>query len=361
MAYIKRKIKDDAVGQLQTWITASAVTMTLKAGNGANFPTLWGGEKFIWTLVKFDGLGNVLQKEKILIENISGDVLSTITRAYWGGTAYTFDGDDYLYGYVVAPIIQDIQDEVTRLWTDKLDTAWGLRTALTAWRALYSGASWAETTQAFWSAGTIWQSNGPTNAPSWVSPTVNIWALSNAWAVVAGNKLVIEQSGLNYKLEAIATATGAWLVEMLTDAEWNAWTDNTRYPNAVQARCLFKTWSTTRLTSDSTGSQATAHWLSKPPRIVRFQYAETVSIWINSQLCSGIYNADDNSNRTLWFIDVGATADRGINGSNVIYIQDSAGNGRTATCTVDATNINISWTKTGSGKNISVLREATAQ
>lgn len=72
--------------------------------------------------MKFDINGNVSQKERVEVTNRSGDVV-TITRGYDGDTALDFDANDYFYLYVTAVVIQDIQNELDRLETDKLNTA----------------------------------------------------------------------------------------------------------------------------------------------------------------------------------------------------------------------------------------------
>jgi protein tyrosine phosphatase len=59
-------------------------------------------------------------------------------------------------------------------------------------------------------------------------------------------------------------------------------------------------------------------------------------------------------------VDIGATAEIRLSTSNILVHQDSAGAGRTATATFNATNIILSRTKTGSGQNIDLIRKAHA-
>ena len=58
-----------------------------------------------------------------------------------------------------------------------------------------------------------------------------------------------------------ATTTTSGFVELATDAEVATGTDQTRYTNPLQLRTNSKstTGTTTRATSDSTGSQTIAH------------------------------------------------------------------------------------------------------
>ena len=61
--------------------------------------------------------------------------------------------------------------------------------------------------------------------------------------------------------ELPATATKKGIVELATDAEVATGTDETRYTNPKQLRANSKTTTgtTSRATSDSTGSQTIAH------------------------------------------------------------------------------------------------------
>lgn len=62
---------------------------------------------------------NVVKREIILITDRTGDTL-TVTRGYLGTTATDFLADDYIFVNVMAKHIQELQEEVERLETQKL-------------------------------------------------------------------------------------------------------------------------------------------------------------------------------------------------------------------------------------------------
>jgi len=70
------------------------------------------------TITKFNLDWTVNKFEKVLLTNKSGNNL-TVTRGCNGTTATTFDNDDYIFLNITAIVIQDLQDEVTRLETAK--------------------------------------------------------------------------------------------------------------------------------------------------------------------------------------------------------------------------------------------------
>lgn len=119
MTFAKFKVEDNAQGQLLVGISSVVGTLTLKAWEGLKFPAFWVWETAIGTLENYSW-GVVVKMEKVLITGKSGDAF-TITRWYDGSTAQSFSSDDYFSLYPVAKVIEDIQDEVTRLETDKLD------------------------------------------------------------------------------------------------------------------------------------------------------------------------------------------------------------------------------------------------
>lgn len=172
MTYVKYKSKDYAQWQLLAGISAVAVSLQLKPWEGAEFPSLSGWEYFIGTLEKRTG-DVVTAKERVLVSARATDTV-TFTRSFWGDTAIAFDADDYFCLHVNSDIIIDIQDEVTRLETDKLNGAGWLRTALTNRRTYYSNGSWAETALALWSNWTYLKSNGASSAPTWEAPPLDI-------------------------------------------------------------------------------------------------------------------------------------------------------------------------------------------
>lgn len=75
--------------------------------NDQNIPAT----NFIGTLVQFDVDGNVSKFEKVLVAIFSGGNV-TMTRAFNGSTAQTFNANDYIFVNVVSEIIADIQAEI---------------------------------------------------------------------------------------------------------------------------------------------------------------------------------------------------------------------------------------------------------
>lgn len=100
---------------------------------------------------------------------------------------------------------------------------------------------------------------------------------------------------------------------------------------------------TTRDLSAATGSQTIAHGLSATPKKVKItcKFGTTNGTTDESV---GIY---DGTNTSSIYVYNNDTLTAGNSTSNMAYIQTSAGNIQAATCTVDGTNITLSWTKTG--------------
>lgn len=240
--YAKYAVKDNAFGRLLAWIWASTTTINMEAWDGLRFPT----GNYPATLVKYttswDTTTPIIASEKILVVSRSTDTL-TVTRWFDGDTPTSFDSWDYIYLNVVSAIIEDIQDEVSRLETDKLDISSfnsTLRNNLGNWKVIYTNWTGDETELAL---GTSWQflkSNGATSAPTWEAPTVDINWLTNETTPLTTNHKLVSYNGItNVKRDAKASASNEWLVEALTDTEFHTGTDTTRYPNAVQV----KNWS----------------------------------------------------------------------------------------------------------------------
>jgi hypothetical protein len=101
----------------------------------------------------------------------------------------------------------------------------------------------------------------------------------------------------------------------------------------------FKNGLATRDMTTSSGGQTIAHGLGTTPKSVRI-FATVFSVFSN-----GFYNGSTVANSSV-----------GNNGSyygagdttNIISLGESNGNLQVATITVDGTNINLTWTKTGS-------------
>mgnify|MGYP003433696634 FL=1 len=217
MAYVKYKTKDYAEGQLLAGIWTGAVSCVLNAWQGARFPSLTASQYFIWTLEKRTGT-TVTSKERVLVSARSTDTL-TFTRSFGGDTAIAFSANDYFCLHCNSDIIIDIQDEVTRLESAKLNSAGWLRTALTAWRTYYSNGSWAETALAFGTSGQVFTSQWASSAPIWTNPPLDINAQTAVVPVSLDTFPFYDISGVaNAKsvLVALASILGIY-------GDWSDW------------------------------------------------------------------------------------------------------------------------------------------
>lgn len=110
---------------------------------------------------------------------------------------------------------------------------------------------------------------------------------------------------------------------------------------------------TSRRIDDASGSMTIAHGLGVTPKLVRITITNDVSG--TPALSIGSYNG--TTQRVVWTSPTGAGAD----GSKIAYVNGV--NLQTATISVDATNITLTWTKTGgtaSANPINILWEAEA-
>lgn len=198
MAYVKYKTKDYAEGQLLAGIWSGAVSCVLNAWQGARFPSLTAGQYFIWTLEQRTGT-TVTAKERVLVSARSTDTL-TFTRSFGGDTAIAFSANDYFCLHANSDIIIDLQDEVTRLESAKLNSAGWLRTALSNRLTYYTNWSGAETWLAIGANGTYLKSNGASSAPSRASPPLDITSQTVISPVSADSMPFYDTSGaVNWK------------------------------------------------------------------------------------------------------------------------------------------------------------------
>lgn len=265
MPYAKYNLKDNAYWNILAGIGAGTTTINLESWDGARFPT----SNFIATLVKYTTTGDdttpILASEKILVVSRSTDT-TTVTRWFDGDTPTSFDAGDNIYLNVVSSIIEDIQDEVTRLESDKLDISdfnSTLRNNLGNWKVIYTNGTWDETELTLWSSGQFLKSNGATSAPTWEAPTVDInWLTEDNDALDTDDMLVYYDWAGNKKRKAKATTTQEWLAEMATDAEATTGTDEERYINSKQLKnrawFTYGAWWATIQTSSATVAWWTA-------------------------------------------------------------------------------------------------------
>lgn len=97
------KIANNARGQLSAGIDSDDTEISLKSGEGANFPALSAGDYFYCTLQKANG-----DNEIVKATARTGDVV-TIVRAQDGTTAKSFITDDIVSLRPVRAVITDLQ------------------------------------------------------------------------------------------------------------------------------------------------------------------------------------------------------------------------------------------------------------
>lgn len=104
---------------------------------------------------------------------------------------------------------------------------------------------------------------------------------------------------------------------------------------------------TTRANNAASGTQTIAHGLSATPVSVDIQAITINTAPISSQSVGGWKSGTQNC---IGYVSNISTATvYTINDTTTIYLESSAGNHQKATVTVDATNITLTWVKTGTG------------
>ena len=217
MAYLKLWVADNATWNISWGISASTTTIVLWGGEGALFPA-W--QQFVWTLVQYNTPADpttwVAKSEKVLVTNRTTDTL-TVTRWYDWDTWTTFLTSDYFYLNVTSLVTKDIQDEVTRLETDKLDVDWELRTGNWTWKISHTNWSWNEVELSLWATNTVLTSNWTAVAPTFEEPQwlitweVKIWTTSTAptgWLICDDS--AISRTTYSDLFAVIWTTYGVW-------------------------------------------------------------------------------------------------------------------------------------------------------
>ncbi len=140
MPFTKYGVANQAQGQLQAGISASATSAILKSGQGALFPPSLECPFYIKSEKYDTALNNfrVLKRELIKVTNRAGDVLTIERSAGYcpadyaattqTNTAFSFDADDTITQVLIGEQIEEIQAAVE----GKVDTVAGLRTGMTA-------------------------------------------------------------------------------------------------------------------------------------------------------------------------------------------------------------------------------------
>ncbi len=123
---------------------------------------------------------------------------------------------------------------------------------------------------------------------------------------------------------------------------------------------------TTRTGDTASGSQTIAHGLGRAPRWIKISARKgtTNGTASNTSISDGIYNGSTTS--CVWAFGQAAASigEAGNSTSNIIYIPSNTTGtaNQSATVAVDATNITLTWTKTGSpsSDNINIMWESLA-
>lgn len=367
MALAKYQVANNAKWQLNAGIWSSTLSVILQSNQGDMFPDHNGttDKDYPATLIHFDvDLVTVLKREIVLVTAKSWDTF-TIVR-WWGecigadgettqgNTEYTFDEDDYFFVGIVAEVIEDIQDELERLETDKADdstvvhntwneTVAGVKTFSSspivptpttgteaANKDYVDGAIGAVTDNSFmaWEVITAWNcmylERGTTFAQA--TGVQNIWDVSANTRI--GLKIVwswVAASTLKLSLKKTASPAGDLNVRIETDNAWSpSWSTVTNGTGSVTAASLSTSLADTTVTL--AGNVTLTAWVTY--WIVLYQgtyWAETIS-WTNyynvwytpviSERVGKIWNGSawavpatvTDNNGTLWSTDTGITS-----------------------------------------------------
>ena len=230
----------------------------------------------------------------------------------------------------------------------KLTRAGQLRTGNGAWKTIYNDASGNETELTLWAATRVFTSNGATAAPSWEVPTTDIVSLTEdtAWDMDADFLLAYDNS-------ATANRKQKANVYRASSAEVAARTATNKFTTPAQLP-VYANWTTSRAW-DSTGTQNIAHWLWIAPKRVRIVGVKSLaSLGIANSRSDGTYNGTTTSTAISWVLTT-TTSISSNSTTSIVVGQTAANNLLEASITVDATNIVLTWTATGSPSNDSIL------
>lgn len=152
MAFKKYRQKNLAAGELDADLGASGTLVVLKAGQGALFPSTF---PFAVKIEEYDTQGRVTKRNMAECTTLTGDALTVVRSSEacpasfdavtQTTTALAFAAGSSVFQVTSAAQLDDVQDEVSRLETAKLDKVGTLRTGLTAKRVLITDASGNET------------------------------------------------------------------------------------------------------------------------------------------------------------------------------------------------------------------------
>lgn len=125
---------NNAASELASAVTSGAVSLTLKTGDGAKFPSPVGGDFFLVTLYQKVGQDEI-NHEIVKCTARAGDVLTAV-RAQEGTTARAFNVDDPVELRLTAGAMTAKQDGIPVIPYEDRGT---LRTNTTATRAIVDG------------------------------------------------------------------------------------------------------------------------------------------------------------------------------------------------------------------------------
>lgn len=315
------------------------------------------------------------------------DVASTIQTALRTATSWTetvvWSTDHFVITSWDTTVNSEISVLTTSTWTVWTDISW----VWTAWMDAESG-QWTATA-AVHASYTLNFTPAIASLTAWMSfrfePAVtNDWACDitiealttkdfktlawdelQAWDIPANSTVIATYNGTNFEYQGLVQAweDRIWWVEDASQSEtdnWTAW----KHPDSEKIKATYEReffiTNDTQLTSDSSGAVTYAHWLSKTPKFV-----EVVCVWsgtsaVNSSPIKWWY--DGTNTRAIGTFDAWSTLEYTVSTSNIINaIFDSSNNWWTATCWVDATNITLTFTKSGTPpQNLLIIIKAEA-
>jgi len=173
--------------------------------------------------------------------------------------------------------------------------------------------------------------------------------------IAAASIRELTYDGTNFVLNVNrATTAEQGIVEMATDAEALAWTDEVRYINAKQAKDNYggspKSIIATRDLTAAGWSVNYAHWLGATPKYIRITALWSNSIQTNRNMI--VWTYDWTNTRSVWWVQEYSSwnALPYSSTTTILFLWEVAWTWsyQTATAVFDSTNVTLTWTKNGS-------------
>lgn len=260
----------------------------LADGNFDRFPA----SNFIMKVTQYSGT-TVTGRENVLVSTRVGNVFNIGTRAYEAvpisdsasepvAQALPFEAGATLEVVQSAGFMEDIQDEVERLETDKLDTD-GLRAGRTA-SAVFATDDEGNETEITGTPGQVVGFDSEGN-PAPLVPTVDIDSLDHKPTPdFEADTLVVfsDADGENQKffLDDIRAS----------DAETSAGTEDSKFVTPASAKHAYGTTYLSSGTTSGAGTITLTHGLGRVPRLVRVSAHGTASDGTGLTRSTGAYN-----------------------------------------------------------------------